>query len=900
MANLRANKITSTEVFETTGSVQFDGSGDYLSVASSSDFAFGTGDFTIECWINLNSLPTTNAISGIVQNDIVDISSNDKWWFGVINDAGTQRLSFGRHSTSTRSYVDWFLNTNTWYYVTVVRQSGTIKLFIDGIIQTVTNSTIFNGISFSQNGVSVGAISTPYYFNGHISNLRILKGTALYTSNFTPPTRELTAIPNTVLLACQSKTQTNQEATGKTITVNGNAVANELTPGLLTNIVKSGGSSAITGSVEFDGTGDYLLDSTGADGFNGGVGDWTVEAWMYCSDASQPDVLINGKTSTTDRFYINFIGQTIYIGDFNINNIAIGGVKQVNSWFHVAVTKSSSTYRAFINGIQIGSSTTPLVDSNLTSLTVGYRESQNYYAKGFISNLRIIKGTALYTSNFIPPTRKLTRVPGTVLLCCQDSNNPTQEATGKTLTPYGSLIYNPPELVTDGGFSSASNWASRGADWTISGGVATINSANSGFDFLGILAPGINGILYELKFDISNWTAGRLELSQADSSNIGVTVSGNGSYTFRFRYTGTTNGNIGLYSYTDTTASFNLDNISLKVVPSVPKPPFLPQIGSDGSVVFDGTTKINTPNYFYLPTGPTEQRGRGRGILAGGNTGSTTNKIDYISIQSSGTSQDFGDLNTIVSGPGGGVSSSTRGIIGGGITSPSININNIDYVTIAVTSNAIDFGDLIEVSRYLYGGSSNIRGLFGGGLTPSLSNVIQYVTIASVGNAQDFGDLTSAKGETGSCSSNTRCLWGGGNPGTNVIEYVTISSTGNAQDFGDLTQARLSMTACSSPTRGVFGGGYIGSPVFSNVIDYVTISSTGNAQDFGDLTAPRFGLTSVSNSIRGVFCGGQQPSFVNTMEFVLISSTGNVSDFGDLYLVTATPVGCSDSHGGLG
>ena len=60
MANLRANRITSTEVFETTGSVQFDGSGDYLSLASTSDFAFGTGDFTIELWVMMQSLPTTS------------------------------------------------------------------------------------------------------------------------------------------------------------------------------------------------------------------------------------------------------------------------------------------------------------------------------------------------------------------------------------------------------------------------------------------------------------------------------------------------------------------------------------------------------------------------------------------------------------------------------------------------------------------------------------------------------------------------------------------------------------------------------------------------------------------------------------------------------------------------
>jgi hypothetical protein len=890
MANLRANKITSTEIFETTGSVQFDGSGDYLSLSSNDGFDFGAGSFTIEAWVYPKTLTS----------DILIATSNSTggFFFGRRNSGSY--IGYGRLGTAWDNSSGNDLVINQWNHIAVCRDNNSnIRVFLNGIQSGPTQSL---STSYNLNTLTIGGTTSEYYVNGHISNARILKGTALYTENFTPPTRELEVIPNTVLLACQSTTNAAEEKTGKTITVNGNAVANELTPGLLTNTVKSGGSSAITGSVEFDGTGDYLLDSTGADGFNGGVGDWTVEAWMYCSDASQPDVLINGKTSTTDRFYINFIGQTIYIGDFNINNIAIGGVKQVNSWFHVAVTKSSSTYRAFINGIQIGSSTTPLVDSNLTSLTVGYRESQNYYAKGFISNLRIIKGTALYTSNFTPPTRKLTRLPGTVLLCCQDSNNPTQEATGKTITPYGSLIYNPPELVTDGGFSSASNWPSRGADWTISGGVATINSTNSGFDFLGILAPGINGILYELKFDISNWTAGRLELSQADSSNIAVTVSGNGSYTFRFLHTGTTNGNIGLYSYTDTTASFNLDNVSLKVVPSVPKPPFVPQIGSDGSVVFDGTTKINTPNYFYLPTGPTEQRSRGRGVFGGGYIApANVNTIDFINIQSTGNAIDFGDTSTSAAN-GSALGSSTRGVIGA-YNTPS-TVNTIEYITFATTSNSLDFGDL-TLSRWgAASASSRTRGIFYSGyVTPANVNNIDYITIASVGNAIDFGDAINSTRSGDGCSSSTRGLFAGGaSPSLNAIEYITIATTGNSQDFGDLTVSRFGAAATSSSTRAIFCGGYVGpAGQLTNTIDYVTMSSIGNAIDFGDLTRSNWTLKGLSNSIRGIIGGGYAaPSYNNNIDYVTIASTGNASDFGDMISSRGSYSACSDSHGGLG
>ena len=70
----------------------------------------------------------------------------------------------------------------------------------------------------------------------------------------------------------------------------------------------------------------------------------------------------------------------------------------------------------------------------MVEISVGLYIGQNEgFHNGFISNLRIVKGTALYTDNFIPPTRELKKVPGTVLLCCQDPDSPFTEATGKTI-----------------------------------------------------------------------------------------------------------------------------------------------------------------------------------------------------------------------------------------------------------------------------------------------------------------------------------------------------------------------------------------------------------------------------------------------------------------------------------
>ena len=87
------------------------------------------------------------------------------------------------------------------------------------------------------------------------------------------------------------------------------------------------------------------------------------------------------------------------------------------------------------------------------------------------------------------------------------------------------------------------------------------------------------------------------------------------------------------------------------------------------------------------------------------------------------------------------------------------------------------------------GVSSNTRGVWGGGYTPTMKNEVDYVTIATTGNASDFGDLTLARGGTASISNSIRGVWAGGETPTlvNNIDYITIDTTGNASDFGDVS-----------------------------------------------------------------------------------------------------------------
>ncbi len=559
------------------------------------------------------------------------------------------------------------------------------------------------------------------------------------------------------------------------------------------------GRNAITGSVEFDGTGDYL--SLASNDFAFGTGDFTVEFFFYSNNvrgtggAPGQQLGLLQTSDTSGGLKTTYTSGIIIIQGVNKSGTGVNGTLSANiigtnvgsstavittgSWNHLSLTRSSGTVRLFLNGILIDSETiTGSIDGN--NLAVGGYYDTSYLFNGFLSNFRIIKGTALYTSNFIPPTRKLIRLPGTVLLCCQDNTSVTTEATGKTITANG-------------------NPAARR---------------------------------------------------------------------------------------------------------------FVPQVGSDGGLVFDGVTKVNTQNYFYLPTGITEQRfpnfagvdaASARGVTGGAYNDGATNVLNYITISTTGNAIDFGDALTATTQTGQGCASSTRGVWSGGLT-PTKN-NAIQYVTISSTGNAQDFGDLTAITDRPAQCSNSTRGisvLGAAGPSPSTSNIIDYITIASTGNAVDFGDVNYSinYSEGTSCASSTRGIFviGYTTPANavNVIEYSTISTTGNAIDFGDLTVAASGGTSCSNSTRGLIGAFYLQ----YNTINYITIATTGNAQDFGDLIETKFFRASMASSTRAIFSGGRAGS--NTLEYVTILTTGNSIDFGDLTTPMAYHAGFSNGHGGLG
>ena len=177
-------------------------------------------------------------------------------------------------------------------------------------------------------------------------------------------------------------------------------------------------------------------------------------------------------------------------------------------------------------------------------------------------------------------------------------------------------------------------------------------------------------------------------------------------------------------------------------------------IAQSGTVFDFGDMSTHTNNTANLASST-------RGIMAGGSVPSRTNTIQFITINTSGDTVDFGDLTVI--GPGGGAttasyngigySNSTRGIIHGGRDVNNNHINSIQYITIATTGNSSDFGDTAVAASQQMGGSSPTRGVVGAGANPSATNAMEFVNIMSLGDAVDFGDCTARDETLGACSN---------------------------------------------------------------------------------------------------------------------------------------------------
>ena len=171
-----------------SGSIGFNGSSQYLSVASNTAFSF-PADFTFECWVYLTTASGTKTI-------FTNRSSLGTTGIAWVAQSGSSALSIYTNSAFS-AVSSTAISLNTWTHVALTRSGSTITQWLNGVsVATATNSS-----AFTEAQCYIGANnSAAEFWPGYITNFRILKGTALYTSTFTPPTAPLSVITNTSLL----------------------------------------------------------------------------------------------------------------------------------------------------------------------------------------------------------------------------------------------------------------------------------------------------------------------------------------------------------------------------------------------------------------------------------------------------------------------------------------------------------------------------------------------------------------------------------------------------------------------------------------------------------------------------------------------------------------------------
>ena len=414
-----------------------------LSFANNAAFNLASSAFTIEAWVNFDTVSGDRCIMGT---------------YGSGSTGWTLQLTGGVIRLYTAGDTLGLLGTTpivpgVWYHVAASGTAGTsMKLYVNGVQE---GNTYTGNIANSSAALSVGQIFNVNYIAGYVSNARVIKGTALYTSNFTPSTTPLTAITNTSLLTCQANRFIDSSANAFTCSLNGSPTVQRFSPFAPVTVYDA---AAIGGSGYFDGS-TYLSVPTSTAAFDFGSGNYTLEFWYY-PIAFATQSWSNGIVTKYNYQYANYS-----TGGFGIENPANGtgyivfkpyapagyytntvAIEQPDAlikgmWQHIAMVKSGTTAYAFINGVVIGTATVPSGTAyGSHDLFIGAWDGMGERGiqklNGYLAGLRITK-TAVYTSAFTPPTTPPTAIANTSFLANFTNAGITDSTELNDLTTVG-------------------------------------------------------------------------------------------------------------------------------------------------------------------------------------------------------------------------------------------------------------------------------------------------------------------------------------------------------------------------------------------------------------------------------------------------------------------------------
>ena len=460
------------------GSFVFDSTDDNLTTPASSDFNFGSGDYTVEWWMYWT---TKSNYQSIIDIGYTDTAGS----FAIQSNISTSRFIVYAEGGNILEELPAVGDAplNQWIHYAVVRNGDSMTLYRDGAVSD-TGSASAGSVTGTLHGssthdVDIGNDQYDYGFNGYLQDFRIYKGVAKYTSEFIPASTNPDILPDT--------------PSG----VSGGSKLDKINDG----------------SVYFDGS-DYLTVSYSSDFVLDG--DFTIECFVYFMSGSvMVDFSSSASYANSWQLYNQLPTFSGYSSSGNASMTSNTALSE--GWNHIVVTRtiSNNTARMFINGVQTASSTNfshTYGNDTSNALMVGAQNvsGPTAYFTGYISNLRIIKGTALYTSNFTPPTKPLTNVTNTTLLCCQSTTDITEGAVRPANISWIPTGFNYWDYGMNG----------NGINWNSTGTNTSSTSSTGDGDYLSGALPSSGKYYFET---IVN------EPSQYRVVGLGLTASGAGA-----------------------------------------------------------------------------------------------------------------------------------------------------------------------------------------------------------------------------------------------------------------------------------------------------------------------------------------------------------------------------------
>ena len=401
------------------GSVFFDGTNDDLEVSQSGkEFSFVTpqSHFSIECWVKSTDI-SSSALYKRIWSLIDDTSDPLNKGLCLSWEYSDNKFKV-RIDDAIKLESSAVTPSDDWHHVVVLRIFDYIQMYVDGAWQGQTQwNEEFNG------SVSTFKIGEHHYINGstfpgRISNVRFIQNQRIYTGAFTPSSAPL-----------------------------------EVWRGS-SQYVDFGDADGLIGAADSN--------------LNIGTNDFTFECWVYLDatpGTGSPNYArvfqLDGPTGNSNynnlQVTINPSNQTLHAWAYGGGNpvAIVGSVSLLGQWHHIAVVRSNNVITQYVDGIadgNVNNSTDFSPNGGSPRPRIGSYDTggTNGVFNGKISNVRLLVGTALYTSDFGIPEWPLTNITNTKLLCCQSDTSATAAHVGPTLSANNS----PTVGTASGGFNT--------------------------------------------------------------------------------------------------------------------------------------------------------------------------------------------------------------------------------------------------------------------------------------------------------------------------------------------------------------------------------------------------------------------------------------------------------------